>query len=58
MDAMKNAIALSFLWMLFALTGCELAGDIFSAGFYTGLFMVILIIAIIIFIVAKMNRRR
>ncbi|MEX2233954.1 MAG: hypothetical protein WD824_17440 [Cyclobacteriaceae bacterium] len=55
---MKNLLALSIVMMLFTLTSCELAGDIFSAGFYTGLFLVILVIAIIIFIVARMNRRR
>jgi hypothetical protein len=44
--------------MLLTLTSCELAGDIFGAGFYTGIFIVILVIVIIIFIVARMNRRR
>ena len=55
---MKNLIALSFLLMMFTLTGCELVGDIFGAGFYTALFLVFLVVAIIIFIVAKMRRRR
>ncbi len=55
---MKNVIALSMVLMLLTLTSCELAGDIFSAGFYTGLFIVVLVIAIIIFVVAKINRRR
>lgn len=54
---MKNLITLSIVLMLFTLTNCELAGDLFSAGFYTGLFVVILVIAVIIFIVAKINRR-
>lgn len=43
--------------MMFTLTGCELVGDIFSAGFYTGLFVVILVIAVLIFIVAKIRKR-
>ena len=43
--------------MMFTLTGCEIVGDIFSAGFYTGLFVVILVIAILIFIVAKIRKR-
>jgi hypothetical protein len=54
---MKNLITGSILLMLFTLTGCELVGDIFSAGFYTGLFVFILVIAIVIFIVAKIRRR-
>lgn len=55
---MKNVIAFSMVLMLLTLTSCELAGDIFSAGFYAGLFIVVLVIAIIIFVVAKINRRR
>ena len=55
---MKHVIALSIILMMFTLTGCELVGDIFSAGFYTGLFLVFLVIAIIIFIMVKLKRRR
>lgn len=55
---MKHLIALSIILVMFTLTGCELAGDIFSAGFYTGLFLVVLVIAIIIFIVMRFKRRR
>jgi hypothetical protein len=55
---MKNVIALSMVLILLTLTSCELAGDIFGAGFYTGLIVVFLVIAIIIFVVARINRRR
>ncbi|HEY9489056.1 MAG TPA: hypothetical protein VIQ51_12020 [Chryseosolibacter sp.] len=55
---MKNLIALSFLLILFSLTSCELVGDIFGAGFYTALILVVLVIAVIVFIVAKMRGRR
>ena len=55
---MKHLIALSILFMLLTMTSCELVGDIFSAGFYTGLFLVVVVIAIIIFIVVKLKRRR
>lgn len=44
--------------MLLTLTSCELAGDIFSAGFYTGLFIVAVVIAIIVFIVIKLKGKR
>lgn len=54
---MKNIGFISILLMLFTLTGCELVGDIFSAGFYTGLFVVVFVIALIIFIVFKIRRR-
>ena len=42
---MKNVITGSLLLMLFMMTGCELVGDIFGAGFYTGVFVVVLLIA-------------
>jgi hypothetical protein len=54
---MKNLTTLSIVVMLLTLTSCELAGDIFSAGFYTGLFIVLLIIAIIAFVVFKIRRK-
>ena len=46
---MKHIIALALVFMMVTLTGCELVGDIFSAGFYTALFVVFLVVAIIIF---------
>lgn len=55
---MKNIIRVGMVLMLFTLTSCELAGDIFSAGFYTGLFIVLLVIAIIVFIAIKLKGRR
>lgn len=55
---MKNITTLSvFLLMLLSLTGCEVIGDIFGAGFYTGIFVVVLIIAVIIFFIFKMKRK-
>jgi hypothetical protein len=44
--------------MLLTLSSCQVIGDIFSAGFYTGLFVVVLIIAIIVFIAIKLKGRR
>ena len=43
--------------MLLTMTSCELVGDIFSAGFYTAIILVVLVIAIIAFIVIKMRRK-
>ncbi|HEU5147951.1 MAG TPA: hypothetical protein VFT90_14595 [Chryseosolibacter sp.] len=54
---MKYLSLLTIALMLFALTGCELIGDIFSAGFYTALILVGIVIAIIVYIVAKVRRR-
>lgn len=40
-----------------ALSGCELVGDIFQAGMAVGVFIVIAVVAVIIFLVSKMRRR-
>jgi hypothetical protein len=47
----------SFILLLLTVTSCEVIGDIFSAGVYTGIFIVVLIIAVIIFIVVKLGKR-
>jgi hypothetical protein len=54
---MKYIIALSMMLMLLTLSGCEVIGDIFSAGMYTGIFVVVFVIAIIIWLVTKMGKR-
>lgn len=55
---MRYIIGLFFTLMLLTLSSCQVIGDIFSAGFYTGLFVVVLIIAIIVFIAIKLKGRR
>lgn len=40
-----------------ALAGCELAGDIFQAGMAVGIFLVIAVVALVIFLFSKMRRR-
>ena len=47
-----------FLVLLAGLTlsGCELVGDIFQAGMAVGVFIVIAVVAVIIFLVSKMRR--
>lgn len=50
---MKNLIAFSFILMLLTLTSCEAIGDIFSAGFYTGLTVVLIVIILIIWLVSR-----
>jgi TRAP-type C4-dicarboxylate transport system permease large subunit len=50
---MKNIILLTFVTMLLSLTSCEAIGDIFSAGFYTGLTMVLVVIIIIVWLVSR-----
>ncbi|SMO76124.1 hypothetical protein [Flavobacterium nitrogenifigens] len=53
---MQNKILrlLMVFLILFSFTSCEVIGDIFKAGMGFGIFIVIFIIAIIIWIFAKM----
>ena len=39
------------------LPGCELVGDIFQAGMAVGIFLVLAVIALVIFLAAKLTRR-
>ncbi len=55
---MKKISAIVLASMLMIMTsGCEVIGDIFGAGFYTGIFFVVLIIVVIIVIVARIFKR-
>lgn len=44
--------------ILFSFTSCELAGGIFKAGMGAGIFIVILIIAILIYALSKIFGRK
>lgn len=54
---MKNLSRISILLVLLTLTSCELIGDIFSAGFYTALFLVVIVVVIITVVVVKVRRK-
>jgi hypothetical protein len=55
---MKQAWFLSagLLFFAVALTGCELIGDIFKAGVWVGVLLVLGVIGIVIWLVSRMNR--
>lgn len=36
------------------LSGCQLIGDIFKAGVWAGVLMVVVVVALVIFVVAKL----
>jgi hypothetical protein len=50
---MKNIFVITFLLMLLTMTSCEAIGDIFSAGFYTGLIVVVLEIVGIVWLLGR-----
>lgn len=56
---MKNytVIALSGL-LLFTLSSCEAIGAIFKAGVWTGIFVVAIVIALIIFIARSFSSKK
>ncbi len=39
------------------LSGCELVGDIFQAGMAVGVFIVIAVLAVVVFLVSKVRRK-
>ena len=53
--------AFSRLFLVFAagimLAGCDLAVDIFQAGMTVGVFLVIAVVALVIFLFTKVRRR-
>ena len=58
-SVMKNHILriAMLLVMLLSVTSCEVIGDIFQAGMSVGIFLVILIVAIVIWIISKFRNR-
>lgn len=54
---MKHAISLLHVMMVFLLSGCDLIGDIFGAGFYTGIIVVVLVLGLLGYLVYKMFKR-
>jgi len=50
---MKKVSILPLLALILTLSSCQLAGGIFKAGFNLGIIVVIVVIALVIFILAK-----
>lgn len=46
-----------FILLLVTITSCQVIGDIFGAGVYTGIFIVIVIIVIIFILLSKVFRK-
>lgn len=56
---MKKLQVFSILGLLLtlSLSSCQLIGDIFKAGIGVGIFMVLAVIALIVFLIAKVGGR-
>jgi len=52
----QNILELSFIAILLTLSGCAVIGGIFKAGVGFGIFLVILVIALIFFVISKVGK--
>ena len=57
---MKNQLFITALLisMVTTLSGCSVIGDIFKAGMGVGIFLVVLVVAIIAFIISKIAKNK
>jgi hypothetical protein len=54
---MRYLNSAGIILMVMTLSGCEAFGDIFSAGVYTGIMIVVVVIVVIVWIIAKLGKR-
>jgi hypothetical protein len=57
LNLMRKLYTLTALLAVTLLSSCELIGDIFKAGAYTGIIIVVIIIAIVIWLISKFRGR-
>jgi hypothetical protein len=55
---MKNLVYPLLLFAMVFLSGCELVGDIFKAGVWVGVLIVVAIIALVVFLIGKLSGKR
>lgn len=57
---MKNLtfLIILFLTIITTLSGCAAIGEIFKAGMGFGIFIVIIVIALVVFLVTKMGKTK
>ncbi len=51
-----SQLSLFLIAMVVTLSSCELVGDIFEAGFWTAIILIVVVIAIIIWIINRFRR--
>ena len=54
---MKNISLIAVLLAITALSSCSVVGDIFKAGMWWGIFLVVAFIGLIIFIIGKASSK-
>jgi hypothetical protein len=58
MNIMKSSLYAALLFMIVSLTSCQVIGDIFKAGVWVGVLVVVGIIALVIFLIAKLSGKK
>lgn len=51
-----STVVILFLAVSFLLSSCQAIGDIFKAGMWVGVIVVVLIIALVLWLIGKMRR--
>lgn len=51
---MKRILPGLLVLTLLSLSGCQLIGDIFKAGVWSGILLVVVVLGLIIFVIAKL----
>lgn len=51
-----NLLLVILISLLTTFTGCEIVGGIFEAGFWVGIIVVVLIIAVVVWLVNRMRK--
>ena len=57
---MKKIITLKYLiltFLIISLQSCQALGDVFKAGMWSGIVIVVLIIGVVLYLISKGNKR-
>jgi len=57
LNAMRKLYSLTAILVITLLSSCELVGDIFEAGAWTGIILVVIIVAVIFWLFSKFRGR-
>jgi len=57
LNLMRKLYSLTAILFVALLSSCELVGDIFEAGAYTGIIIVVIIVALVLWLFSKFRSR-
>lgn len=56
MGNIRSYVSMLLILVMFTMSGCDLVGDIFEAGMWTALIIIVIIIALVVWIFKKLRR--